>query len=137
MFTTRIDVNFGDCDPAGIVYYPTLFHYCHVAFERSWNESLGIPYAELITERKVGFPTVHVETDFTSPARYGDALEFRVSVERIGSSSVTYRIEATIKDRRVLTTRHTKVCLNLGTFEKLPIPEDIRRALERLTDTTN
>lgn len=32
-FSTRITVRFGDADPAGLVYYPVLFHYCHAAME--------------------------------------------------------------------------------------------------------
>lgn len=131
-FITTIEVRFGDCDPAGIVYYPVLFHYCHVAFESSWQGALGIRYPDLISVERVGFPTVHVETDFRSPARYGDAVDFEVSVSRLGTTSVVYLFEATVEGRSVLHSAHTKVCLNLDTFEKMPIPATLRGALERL-----
>jgi YbgC/YbaW family acyl-CoA thioester hydrolase len=129
-FRTEIDVRFGDCDPAGIVYYPTLYHYCHVAFEECWGGALGIPYPELVVGRRVGFPTVHVETDFVAPVRYGDRLEMTVSVGRVGASSVVFVFVGSVADRVCLRSAHTKVCVNLDTLDPLSIPDDLRAALE-------
>ncbi|MCA1633568.1 MAG: hypothetical protein LC802_07595 [Acidobacteria bacterium] len=36
-FSTRITVRFGDTDPAGLVYYPNIFHYFHIALEECGN----------------------------------------------------------------------------------------------------
>lgn len=131
-FTTAIEVRFGDCDPAGIVYYPALYHYCHIAFEEAWRGPLGTPYPDLVTRERLGFPTVHVETDFLSPARYGDTIAVEVSVTRVGASSVVFRFEGRVGDRDVLRSSHTKVCVDLDTFETIPIPEPHRAALARL-----
>lgn len=131
-FTTTIEVRFGDCDPAGIVYYPVLYHYCHVAFEESWAGALGIAYHELVGRERLGFPTVHVETDFVSPVRYGDRVAIDVSVSRLGASSVTFEFEGRVGDRRVLRSSHVKVCVDLDSIEKRPIRGDLRAALERL-----
>lgn len=131
-FTTTIEVRFGDCDPAGLVYYPTLYHYCHVAFEEAWRGALGIAYPELVNDRRLGFPTVHVETDFLSPARYGDRVEMRVSVPRVGDSSVTFRFEGSVDGRDVLRSTHVKVCMDLDAHEKRTIPGEIRAAFAAL-----
>ena len=40
---------FGDTDPAGLVYYPNLLHYCHIAMERFFAERCEIKYSDLIT----------------------------------------------------------------------------------------
>ena len=131
-FTTSIDVRFGDCDPAGIVYYPVLYHYCHVAFEEAWREAIGIPYPELVGRRRLGFPTVHVESDFRAPARYGERLDVGVDVEELGSASATFGFVAKVGDRTVFVSRHVTVCLDLERFEKRELPDDLRTALERL-----
>jgi YbgC/YbaW family acyl-CoA thioester hydrolase len=131
-FATTVEVRFGDCDPAGIVYYPVLYHYCHVAFEEAWRGALGIAYPELVSVRRLGFPTVHVETDFVSPARYGDAILVEVAVLEVGTTSVVFRFEGRVGERVVLRSTHTTVCLDLDAFAKQPIPDAIREALVQL-----
>lgn len=131
-FTAEIEVRFGDCDLAGIVYFAKLFHYCHVAFEQAWRGALGTPYAELIARERIGFPVVHVETDFRSPARYGDVLAIDVSVERVGTSSVVFRFDARVGERAVFRSTHTTVCMDFGDHTSRPIPDDHRAALEAL-----
>ena len=42
-FTSIQKIRFDDVDGAGIVYYPTLFHYCHVAFEQAWGDAQRRP----------------------------------------------------------------------------------------------
>jgi len=51
-FTARINVRFGDCDPAGLVYYPALFHYCHAAMEEFFSARCGISYARLVVDER-------------------------------------------------------------------------------------
>ena len=128
--TTAIDVQFGDCDPAGIVYYPTLFHYCHVAFERAWGEALGISYPDLIRNERLGFPTVHVDADFLSPVRYGDTVFVKVWISKVGSSSVVVEFEGAVDGRAVLRASHTKVCMNLDELAKVAIPGHHRAHFE-------
>lgn len=134
-FQTSIEVRFGDCDPAGIVYYPTLYHYCHVAFEEAWGGALGVRYADLCQRDRIGFPTVHVETDFRHPARYGDALDFTVWVSRVGATSVVFEFAASAGRIEVLRSSHTKVCTDLDTLTKRAIPDAIRARLEALDGT--
>src|SRR5688572_22644069 len=90
-YETMIAVCFGDVDPAGIIYYPVLFHYCHIAFERFFAEYVGIPYHRLISEDRLSFPTVNVSTNFNRPIRYGDKVRISVSVARVGKSSVQFK----------------------------------------------
>jgi 4-hydroxybenzoyl-CoA thioesterase len=72
--TTTIRVEWGDCDPAGIVYYPNFFHWCDVA---TWNffAACGLPLAEV---RKryggIGFPLLEASAVFRVPSRPQDLL---------------------------------------------------------------
>jgi 4-hydroxybenzoyl-CoA thioesterase len=131
-FSTSIEARFGDCDPAGIVYFPVLFHYCHVAFEETWAGALGVSYPDLVRVQRIGFPTVRVETTFESPVRHGDVVHIDVGVKRIGRSSVDFAFAGRIATRVVLRSLHTKVCTDLDRLVSRPIPEDLRTALGRL-----
>src|SRR3712207_6036309 len=89
-FSTRITVRFGDTDPAGLVYYPRLFHYLHAAMEEFFAARCGVSYQELIAARRLGFPTVNSRAEFLMPLVYGDVAEVEVFVSRVGRSSAEF-----------------------------------------------
>jgi YbgC/YbaW family acyl-CoA thioester hydrolase len=127
-FSTRITVRFGDCDPAGLVYYPVLFHYCHVAMEEFFAEHCGIPYHRLMMDERIGFPTVNTRAEFFVPLVYGDEAEVEVSVSRVGQSSVTFEYAIRRASDAELCARSTNVhvSMNLDTRRAVPIPERYR-----------
>ena len=127
-FRTRITVRFGDADPAGFVYYPVLFHYCHVAMEEFLAERLGIPYHRLMVEERIGFPTVSAEAEFFKPLVYGDEAEIEVSVTQIGQSSATFEYSIRRVSDSGLCARATNVhvSMNLDTRLAIPIPARYR-----------
>jgi YbgC/YbaW family acyl-CoA thioester hydrolase len=127
-FSTRIPVRFGDCDPAGLVYYPVIFHYCHVAMEEFFAECCGIPYHKLMADERIGFPTVNTGAEFFVPLVYGDEAEIEVLVKRVGRSSVTFKYDIRRAGDAVLCARCTnvQVSMNLDTRRAVPIPERYR-----------
>ena len=130
-FSTRIRVRFGDCDPAGLVYYPVIFHYCHVAMEEFFAARCGITYPQLMKDEGIGFPTVNVQGEFFLPLVYGDEAEVEVSVTRLGQSSVTFEYSIRRAGDRALCARFTnvQVSMNLETRRAAPIPERYRQIL--------
>ena len=132
-FTTRIPVRFGDCDPAGLVYYPALFHYCHVAMEEFFAARCGRSYARVMAEERLGFPTVNASAEFLAPFVYGEEVEVEVFVSRVGKSSATfeYRLrragEAEVRASMTLV----QVAMNLDERRAVPVPEEYRRAFAR------
>ncbi len=83
-------VRFGDCDPAGIVYFPRYFDLFHQAMETWFPAELGFGYDEFVRGRKLGFPAVHSEADFVRPSRFGDVIEIAMRVTRLGNSSIGF-----------------------------------------------
>lgn len=81
-------VRFGDCDPAGIVYYPRFFDWFHQAMESWFDEALGARYSQLIREHKIGFPAAHTEADFKRPCAIGEDLAVELRVGQVGRSAV-------------------------------------------------
>ena len=128
-FSTRIKVRFGDCDPAGLVYYPVIFHYCHVAMEEFFAERCGVPYHQLMMDERIGFPTVNAQAEFFVPLVYGDEAEIELLVTRVGQTSVTFEYSIKRASDAVLCARSTNVhvSMNLDARRAVPIPERYRR----------
>ena len=129
-FSTRITVRFGDCDPAGLVYYPAIFNYFHVAMEEFFAARCGTSYERLMRERRIGFPTVNAQAEFFAPMVYGDEIEIEVSVSRVGTSSATFVYSARRAADQLLCARSTQVqvAMSLDARRAAPLPEDLRRA---------
>jgi 4-hydroxybenzoyl-CoA thioesterase len=131
-YRTSVPVRFGDVDHAGIVFYPKFFIYFHEAFEEFFTDA-GIAYPKLIGERRLGFPTVHIETDYKKPLRYGDSLDIELSVPRLGTRSATFRYHCYRHSdgQHACTAEITCACIDMNTFRSVDIPADIRALFER------
>ena len=131
-FRHRRTVRFGDVDPAGMVYYPRLLHYLHVAMEAFFAEVLGLGYAELIRDHGLGLPTVRIEAEFHRPLRFGDEIEIEVGIESLGRTSIvwTYRIYRSPETDPAAEARLVTVNMDLQAQEKREIPDWLRQALE-------
>lgn len=132
-FRTLLPVRFADVDRAGIVYYPRILHYCHVAFEEFWKHGIGFPYSRLVDERKLGFPTVKLETEFERPFRYGMEFVADVAITKLGNTSVGFRFSFFESEGgpRLAIARNVTVCVNMDSLKPEPLPDDLRATLSR------
>ncbi len=132
-FHTLIRVRFGDADPAGLVYYPVIFHYFHIALEEFFADCGGITYASLMADERIGFPTVNAQAEFFIPLVYGDEVEVLMRVLKTGRASVTFEYQAKRASDGALCARSTQVhaCMNLDARRAVPIPDKYREAFER------
>jgi 4-hydroxybenzoyl-CoA thioesterase len=133
-YEVTLPVRFGQVDYAGIMYYPRFFENFHTIFEDMFTARLGVPYTSLLKDRRIGFPMVHIETDFRRPFRFGEPMRLLLDVTRIGRSSITFRYrgfngpepEPSVEASAVVAV------IDLDTFATLEIPRDIRAVLEAL-----
>jgi 4-hydroxybenzoyl-CoA thioesterase len=130
-----IEVRFGDCDPAGVVYFPRYFDWFHQAMETWFDEALDLPYAQVL--QRHGFPAVHTEADFRSPCRMGDRVRVELRVGTLGASSFRLDYRVIGSDETLRTLGHTVVTM-IGVVADQPdhfrpqrIPEDLRGRIER------
>jgi 4-hydroxybenzoyl-CoA thioesterase len=83
--TVRIE--WGDCDPAGIVYFPryfAMFDSCTAAA----FEAVGFPKPRLIAQYGiVGFPAVDIRGVFLKPCTFGEDVVIETSINEWGRSS--------------------------------------------------
>src|SRR6185436_16647063 len=78
-------VEWGDCDPAGIIFYPTYFRWMDAA-TWAFMELAGYDAARMRAEH-LAMPLVSARCDFIAPALQGNHCEVRSRIERFGGKS--------------------------------------------------
>lgn len=132
-YERRIPVRFPDVDFARVVYYPRFFDYCHQVMEDFFGDELQVPYAEMLGRRKVGFPSVHAEADFSAPLRFGDTARIVLESTRVGQGSASLRFTIFRGDtsEQVAVVKVVVASIHMDTFSAVPMPEDVKQAFER------
>jgi len=97
MLTNTRDVRivWGDCDPAGIVYYPRYFEMFDASTTALFERALGMTkYQFLKAHDSLGYPMVDTRARFLLPTRYGDDVVIETTITEIKRSSfmVTHRL---------------------------------------------
>ena len=133
---SEFDVEFGDCDPARIVWFPNFFRWIDAA-SRHFFVACGVPpWHE--TERTlgvIGTPLVDTHAKFVQTASYGDVLEIHTSVAEWRGKSFVQRYR--VMRGADLIMECDEVRIFAGRKEGDPagiravaIPDEIRRRCE-------
>lgn len=125
-FERSFAIRFGDVDPAGTVFYPRFFQFFHELFEEFLAVQCGLPYEVLVHQRRIGFPTVNIDANFRQPLRLGDQCRIRLTLVKVGRSSLLMDFHTWNKDIPCAAVRITTVCVDLDKRASVRIPEDIR-----------
>ncbi len=128
--TRTILVEWGDCDPAGIVYFPRYFEWfdgCTTAlFARA-----GLRKHEMLDKFEiVGIPLVEARARFVAPSKFGDEVTVETEITKFGRSSfdVHHRLMRSGElaaegfETRVWTGRRPD---DPERLRALPIPEEV------------
>lgn len=128
-------IRFSDCDPAGIVFYPQYFVMFNGLMEDWVDGPLAIGFADLVSRRRIGLPTVRLEADFRAVSRFGDDVVLSLQVERLGGKSITLALEcrAAGDGELRMAVRQVVVTTSLATHGAIAVPPDLRAAIERLS----
>lgn len=124
-----------------MVYFPRFFDLFHRTMELWFREGLGMQYAQLVSERGIGFPAVHTEADFAAPCVFGDWVEIHQTLAHLGTKSVTfdYRVRgradaadmpARVRGRTVCAIVDLAAARDGGRVRAIAAPDDLRAALE-------
>lgn len=127
-------VEFADTDMAGIMHFSAFFRFMEAA-EHALLRSLGLSVYSKVNGEVVTFPRVAASCDYHSPARCEEELEIGVSVERVGTKSVTYVFAFSHDDRKVATGKMTSVCCRVpqdGAPVSMAIPAEVAAKLNQL-----
>jgi 4-hydroxybenzoyl-CoA thioesterase len=92
MLTNRkeIHIEWGDCDPFGIVFFPRYFEYFDACTNALFHRALGMKKAEMFRTYKIaGIPLVQASCNFFVPSSFGDVVHVDSCVTQWGRSSFT------------------------------------------------
>lgn len=129
-FTTHAQVRFADIDAAGIVFYPRYFEMLNGAVEDWFAQDLGMDFATMHLDAKIGVPTVKLETVFVSPSYLGDRLDITITPQRLGRTSCGIAVSFSGEGRERLQAQVVLVCMDLTNHRPVEWPEGIRAAIE-------
>ena len=127
-----VKVMFGDCDPAGIVFFPNFSKWMDAASLHFFVECGIPPWRELKkTTGIIGTPLLEIHTKFMRPATYGERLQIH--------TSVTEWREKVFMHKHVVTRGNDVLCEgtevrafvihppeNPDRIKSIPVPEDIK-----------
>jgi 4-hydroxybenzoyl-CoA thioesterase len=83
--TVRIE--WGDCDPAGIIFYPRYFEIFDASTSALFERALGLTkFQSLKAFNFAGFPLARTRASFLKPTRFGDDVVVDTAV-KFGRSS--------------------------------------------------
>jgi 4-hydroxybenzoyl-CoA thioesterase len=129
-------VEWGDCDPADIVFYPRYLEWFD-ACTTALFKSAGLPIEELFKDfGVVGIPLVDVKARFIVPSSYGDELAAESEVTEFRRSSFVLRHQIFRNgvlavegfETRVWTGRDPE---NPARMKAQPLPKEVIKLLSK------
>jgi 4-hydroxybenzoyl-CoA thioesterase len=107
-------ITFGDCDPAGIVFYPNYFAWFDRTFH-DWLRQHGGHSGICKTLGAVGLGLMDVNAKFRAPCRDGDTLEIQLSIEGWDRKALRLSYEGQIAGRTAVMGQEVR-----GLFKPAP-----------------
>jgi 4-hydroxybenzoyl-CoA thioesterase len=126
----RVRIEWGDCDPAGIVYFPRYFAIFDACTQALFEE-VGLPKQALLKQYDfVGIPVVEVSAKFWIPSKFGEDVNIVTSIREWKRSSfrVHHRLMKGSKlaaegfETRVWVGKHPE---EPGAIKSRPIPREL------------
>jgi 4-hydroxybenzoyl-CoA thioesterase len=129
--THQVTVEWGHCDPAGIVYFPNYFNYFDSATNALFHRALGYNKFEMLRHHGiVGIPLVDVGARFIVPSTFGDVVTIESTVAEIRRSSFRMLHRLMRGDTLAVEGTETRVWVgrdpaNPDKLKGFPIPADV------------
>ena len=126
-FVHRIRARYVECDMQGIVFnshYYTWMDVAHTELLREAFGSLGDLHA-----LGVDFVVAESSARYRASAVFDDEVDVAVTVESIGTTSMTTRFDFTRDGTELVEGRVRHVCVDASTWTKTPWPDPLRAAL--------
>lgn len=130
--TFEVDVMFGDCDPAGIVFFPNFSKWMDASSLNFFVQCGVPPWRELVMSRGIiGTPLLEIHTKFLRPATYGERLRIETSVIEWGSKVFRHQHRVLRDDTLLCEGIEVRAFCerdpaDATRIRAIPVPEDIK-----------
>jgi 4-hydroxybenzoyl-CoA thioesterase len=129
--TRTLTVEWGHCDPAGIVFNPRFFEYFDWSTATLLEAALGLPKPALLLHYELaGIPLVDTGATFLAPARFGDVVQVTSTIVELKRSAFSVRHRLVRDETLCVEGRETRVWAGRhpddpGRLKGKPIPGDV------------
>jgi YbgC/YbaW family acyl-CoA thioester hydrolase len=130
-FETTYTVEWGDCDEAGIVFYPNYFYWIDSTFQR-WLRSKGVSQRDLKARFGAALPLMDVGCNFRSSVTYDDELLVKAHVAEWMEKRFRIDYAMSVAGRQVGTGHELRAWAarsSDGKLKSMPIDPGFRRLL--------
>ena len=129
----RRRIRWADADAAGRLYFPRIFDYVGEAEGELLRK---VRFARRDGKRRYDFPRVHVECQFHKVLALDDAFSLRLTVAKLGHTSIGYAFEVRRDDdeARELAAEGSFTIVVLADGNPVEIPPPLRAALAAASD---
>lgn len=111
-FSISRRVEFRDTDAAGIVHFSVFFNYMEEA-EHELLRSIGTSVVSHDAQGMISWPRVSVACEYRGALRFEDEFEVHVSIERLGTKSVSFVFDFVKQGVEVARGKVTAVCCRI------------------------
>jgi 4-hydroxybenzoyl-CoA thioesterase len=125
-------IQFGDCDPAGIVFFPNFLKWMDES-SLAFFMGCGIPpWRELVKTRGiVGTPLLEIQTRFFKSATYGETIAIHTTVEDWQAKVFRHRHRVLRGDTLLCEGTEVRAFVQRDPehpdrLRAIPIPEDLK-----------
>ena len=128
----RVDIHFGDCDPAGIVFFPNFSRWMDAASLAFFVQCGVAPWRELVKTRGiVGTPLLEIHTRFYKAATYGEAIDVHTTIESWAAKTFVHRHRVLRGDELICEGTEVRAFVmrdptDSGRLRAIAVPEDIK-----------
>jgi 4-hydroxybenzoyl-CoA thioesterase len=134
--TRIVRIEWGDCDPAGIVYYPRYFAFFDACTSALIERALGMTKHDYLKVHDfAGHPLVKARSRFIIPTRFGDDVTIETTVTEFRRSSFDLRHRLNKNGALAVEGFETRVWVQgdavNGTMKGAPIPQEVIERLSR------
>ena len=130
-FRHVIRVGWGDCDPARIAYTGRIPAWALESIDAWWEAHLdGDGWYQMELDRGYGTPFVNMQLDFRHPITPRYRLHCEVTPVRLGTKSITFRVDGRQDDTLCFEGQFTCVFVDPDGFRSRPAPPEVRELVE-------
>jgi 4-hydroxybenzoyl-CoA thioesterase len=128
--TRKVRIEWGDCDPAGIIFYPRYFAIFDASTAALFERALGLTkFQQLKTFQFTGYPLARTRAKFLRPTRFGDDVTVDSSIT-FGRSSFEVEHRLSLNGDTCVECTETRVWVvrdpATGGIKPQPVPDEVK-----------
>ncbi|WP_026375438.1 acyl-CoA thioesterase [Aestuariibacter salexigens] len=129
-FTHLLRVRYGECDPQNVVFNARYADYADIAATEFMRAIWG-DYASLVAQG-IENQVVNLNISWKSSAKFDDVIAISVNASRVGNTSfsLALHMKEINSGRNIAEAEVVYVMVDATHFNKMPIPEHLKDALE-------